>query len=150
MLLSLVPSLSVDMTIVPQVRFSDSKAEIDVDRLQELFNLGAFWGQNRKVEDLQTAIENSQVAVSMWDGDKLVGIARATSDGVFRATIWDVVIHPDYRGFGFGKTLVEKLLANSFMCRVERIYLTTTYQQKFYEKLGFQLNTTSTMVLLRQ
>jgi N-acetylglutamate synthase-like GNAT family acetyltransferase len=150
MLVSPVPSLSVDMTIVPQVRFSDSKAEIDVYQLQDLFNLGAFWGQNRKVEDLQTAIDNSQVAVSMWDGGKLVGIARATSDGVFRATIWDVVIHPDYRGFGFGKALVENLLANPFMCRVERIYLTTTYQQKFYEKLGFQLNTTSTMVLLRQ
>jgi len=30
---------------------------------------------------------------------------------------------------------------------VERVYLMTTYQQGFYEKIGFQTNNSTTMVL---
>jgi N-acetylglutamate synthase-like GNAT family acetyltransferase len=33
------------------------------------------------------------------------------------------------------------------MQKVERVYLMTTHQQEFYEKIGFQVNKTTTMVL---
>jgi len=33
------------------------------------------------------------------------------------------------------------------MNRVERVYLTTTHQQRFYEQIGFQKNSSTTMVL---
>ncbi len=36
------------------------------------------------------------------------------------------------------------------MNRVERVYLTTTHQQSFYERIGFELNSSSTMVLYNQ
>ena len=31
-------------------------------------------------------------------GSQLVGLARATSDHAFNATIWDVLVDPDYQG----------------------------------------------------
>ena len=31
-------------------------------------------------------------------GSKLVGLARCTSDGAFNATIWDVLVDPEYQG----------------------------------------------------
>ncbi|MDB9312552.1 GNAT family N-acetyltransferase [Spirulina sp. CS-785/01] len=109
--------------------------------------MGAFWAADRNLEDLQIAIANSDPVISVWDDDKLIGFARATSDGVFRATIWDVVIHPDYQGLGLGRKLVETLISHPKMNRVERTYLMTTYQQSFYERIGFQENGTTTMVL---
>jgi len=36
------------------------------------------------------------------------------------------------------------------MCRVERVYLMTTYKQSFYERIGFQPNASTTMVLENQ
>jgi N-acetylglutamate synthase-like GNAT family acetyltransferase len=36
------------------------------------------------------------------------------------------------------------------MSKVERIYLMTTHQQSFYERIGFAKNGTTTMVLHQQ
>ncbi len=134
----------------PQIQFREHHhAEIDLDQLQNLFDIAAFWAKGRTIKDLSIAIANSKPVISVWDGKKLIGFARATSDGIYRATIWDVVIHPDYQGTGLGSKLVETVLSHPQM-QVERVYLMTTYQQKFYEKIGFQTNNTTTMVLYNQ
>ena len=132
------------------IQFCDRKSQIDYYQLQELFHLGAFWAQDRKIEDWEVAIANSDPIISVWDSNRLIGFARATSDGVYRATIWDVVIHPDYRGTGLGRKLVETVLSHPRMSRVERVYLMTTHQQSFYERIGFDRNSSTTMVLHNQ
>lgn len=128
---------------------SDRSSEIDLYQLQNLFNIAAFWAKGRSIEDLGIAIANSEPVISVWDGERLIGFARATSDGIYRATIWDVVIHPEYQGNGLGIKLVETILSHPRM-QVERVYLMTTNQQAFYEKIGFQTNSTTTMVLYNQ
>ena len=132
------------------IQFCDRKSVVDLTQLQALFKLGAFWATERKIEDLNIAIENSEPVISVWDSQKLVGFARATSDGIYRATIWDVVIDPNYRGAGLGRKLVQTVLSHPRMNRVERVYLTTTHQQSFYERIGFEVNSSSTMVLYNQ
>ena len=117
-----------------------------LEQLRSLLNQSAFWAKGRRLEDLETAIAHSHPVFSLWDQTQLIGFARATSDGIFRATIGDVVIHPQYRGMGLGRQLLEQLLAHPHMCQVERVYLMTTYQQKFYEKMGFAANSSDTMV----
>jgi N-acetylglutamate synthase-like GNAT family acetyltransferase len=130
-----------------QIQFCYDKTRLDCYQLLHLFQLSAFWAKDRKIEDLEIAIANSNPVVTVWDQEKLIGCARATSDGVYRATIWDVVIHPDYQGFGLGRKLVETVLSHPHVNRVERVYLMTTHQQNFYEKIGFKCNQTTTMLL---
>ncbi|MDX2256438.1 MAG: GNAT family N-acetyltransferase [Pseudanabaenaceae cyanobacterium bins.39] len=132
------------------IRFSDRQDDVDIVQLQELFKIGAFWAKERSLDDMAIAIANSNPVVTVWDRDRLIGHARATSDGIFRATIWDVVIDPNYRGAGLGRKLVQTVLAHPHVCRVERVYLMTTHQQKFYEQIGFHNNTTSTLVLFNR
>ena len=132
------------------IQFCDSKSRLDLDQLQVLFRLGAFWAKDRSIEDFSIAIANSEPVVSVWDRERLIGFARATSDGIYRATIWDVVIHPEYRGAGLGRKLVETVLSHPRMNRVERVYLMTTHQQSFYERIGFECNSSTTMVLDNQ
>jgi len=129
------------------IRFCDRREEVDLFQLQELLRINAFWAKDRTLEGLRIAIANSNPVVTVWDGEQLIGHARATSDVVYRATIWDVVMHSGYRGTGLGTKLVETLLAHPRVCHVERVYLMTTHQQKFYEHIGFELNTSSTLVL---
>jgi ribosomal protein S18 acetylase RimI-like enzyme len=130
------------------IRFGDRKADIDLHQLQALYNKSAFWAIDRQIEDLQIAIDRSEPVISVWDKDDLIGFARATSDGIYRATIWDVIIDPNYQRLGLGRKLVETVLNYPCMKRVERIYLSTTYQQSFYERLGFEINSSTTMVLV--
>jgi ribosomal protein S18 acetylase RimI-like enzyme len=133
---------------VQSIRFCDRHIDIDIQQLQELLNRSAFWAIDRRVEDLQVAIDRSEPVVSAWDQDKLIGFARATSDGIYRAAIWDVAIDPDYQRLGLGRKLVATVLAHPYMQRVERIYLFTTHHQRFYERLGFVTNSSTAMVLI--
>jgi N-acetylglutamate synthase-like GNAT family acetyltransferase len=129
------------------IQFCGDKSKVDLYKLKELYNITAFWAQERNIEDLKTAIANSNPVVTVWHDDRLIGCARSTSDGVYRATIWDVVIHPDYQGVGLGRKLVETVISHPVLNRVERVYLMTTHQQKFYQRIGFEENQTKTMVL---
>jgi GNAT superfamily N-acetyltransferase len=131
----------------PVIEFRQRKSDIDLEQLQQLFNNHAFWARHRRLDDLRLAIEHSDPTISMWDGERLIGFARATSDGVYRAMIWDVVIDESYRGLGLGRQLVQTLIEHPKLAGVERVYLTTSHQQHFYERLGFVRNDTATMIL---
>jgi ribosomal protein S18 acetylase RimI-like enzyme len=74
---------------------------------------------------------------SAWDGQRLVGFARVLTDGVYRATLWDVVVHPDYQGRGVGEELVNRVLTHPVLSTVEKFWLNTRDKSAFYEKFGF-------------
>ncbi|MEO0828677.1 MAG: GNAT family N-acetyltransferase [Cyanobacteria bacterium J06639_16] len=130
-----------------QFQFSQSLTSEDLQQLQGLFQRAAFWAKERSSEDLAIAIANSNPVVTVWNGDRMIGFSRATSDGIYRATIWDVVIDPDYQGAGLGRKLVQTVLSHPHVNRAERVYLMTTHQQQFYKRIGFEENQTTTMVL---
>jgi N-acetylglutamate synthase-like GNAT family acetyltransferase len=125
----------------------DLSQPLDMQQLLALFQVAAFWARDRRLEDLERAIAHSNPVVSAWQDQQLVGFARAISDGVYRATIWDVVVHPDHQSKGIGRNLVETVLSHPHVNRVERVYLMTTFQEKFYERVGFRRNSSTTMVL---
>jgi ribosomal protein S18 acetylase RimI-like enzyme len=129
------------------IEFRHRKSDIDLEQLKRLFDVNAFWAKDRRIEDLRIAIEHSDPTISMWDGELLIGFARATSDGIYRAMTWDVVIDESYRGLGLGRQLVDTLITHPNLINVERVYLTTSHQQNFYERLGFVRNDTATMIL---
>jgi ribosomal protein S18 acetylase RimI-like enzyme len=129
------------------VRLRDRREDVDLTQLMGLYKLAAFWAKDRRPEEMAIAIAHSNPVITAWDGALMMGFARATSDGIYRATIWDVVVHPDYQGAGIGRKLVETILSHPHVSHVERVYLMTTNQQRFYEKIGFEENATTTMVL---
>ena len=107
-------------------------------KLQRLLDQHAFWAQGRSLGDLRRMLAGSAAVVSLWRGRRLVGFGRASSDGVFRAVLWDVVIPEDLQGQGLGRQLVEALLNTPQLQEVERVYLMTTNSAGFYKQLGFQ------------
>ena len=52
----------------------------------------------------------SAIFVGAWEGERLIGFARAVSDGRFRAYIEDVVIHTAHQRTGIGRDVVKRLL----------------------------------------
>jgi N-acetylglutamate synthase-like GNAT family acetyltransferase len=83
-------------------------------------------------------LRGSAAAVTAWEGRRLVGFGRATSDGAYRAVLWDVVVADSHQGQGVGRSLVETLLDHPALRRTERVYLMTTESSGFYERLGFR------------
>ncbi len=91
-------------------------------------------------------LSNSEAVVTAWKrqpgelgrAKELVGFGRATSDGLFRAVLWDVVVASSHRGQGIGRVVVNALLETPALIKVERVYLMTTRGQRFYRQLGFR------------
>ena len=69
---------------------------------------------------------------------RLIGMARATSDHAFNATIWDVVLAPEFQGQGLGKALCEQLIRTLLARDIGNITLFADGAVvPFYKNLGF-------------
>jgi len=89
----------------------------------------------RTPEELRQSFENSAVVAFARDGDRVIGKARALSDGVCNAYVVDVWTHSDYRRRGIATRLM-RLLEEGL--DGQHIYLFTDDAEAFYRSLGYQ------------
>ncbi|WP_414052748.1 GNAT family N-acetyltransferase [Macrococcus animalis] len=115
----------------------------DYQQLVEVYHSVGWMGHDLiKVEQV---FNNSTHMIVAKDKESIIGFARALSDGVFNAAIYDVVVHPNYQGHGIARNLVQQLLDQfeSLSC----IHLiSTTGNEEFYKRLGFKKLTTAMAV----
>jgi ribosomal protein S18 acetylase RimI-like enzyme len=123
--------------------FFSTEREIDLYELEELCD-SVGWAR-RPLRKVKKAIEFSFLVASMWEvrgtRRRLIGFARATSDHAFNATIWDVVVHPNYQSKGCGKALMKFLIKRLRSEDISNITLFADPQViDFYRRLGFVLD----------
>jgi len=123
---------------------------LPVRDLQQLLQEHTFWGRGRSITDLRLMLRGSAAVVSLWKKNELVGFGRASSDGVYRAVLWDVVVKDELQGHGNGRLIVEALLNHDAIKNTERIYLMTTNQQGFYEQIGFEQQTNQKLMIINR
>ncbi|KAL6988221.1 putative acetyltransferase tap2 [Sarracenia purpurea var. burkii] len=140
---------------IEQIIFS-SGGDVDVYDLQALCDKVGW--PRRPLSKLAAALKNSYMVAALHsirkspgtvylesylaeenDQRKLIGMARATSDHAFNATIWDVLVDPNYQGQGLGKALIEKLIRALLQKDIGNITLFADSQVvEFYRNLGFE------------
>jgi ribosomal protein S18 acetylase RimI-like enzyme len=123
--------------------FFSSERAIDLYELEELCD-AVGWAR-RPLRKVRTAIDHSFLVVSMWEvrgnRKRLIGFARATSDHAFNATIWDVVVHPEFQSKGLGKELMRYIIRKLRSEDISNITLFADPQVvDFYHRLGFVLD----------
>lgn len=94
-------------------------------------------------------LSHTDLALSAWDGEHLIGFGRVLTDYVYRASIWDVIVDPDYQGQDIGTQIMQRILEHPSLKRVELFWLCTRDKQSFYEKLGFTSKEQTGMVWVR-
>ena len=119
-----------------------------LEKLQVLFNQNTLWARNRTIDQIKKMLENSNVIITLWNKKNLVGFGRATTDQVYRAVLWDVVVSKDLQRVGLGKVIVEELLKDKKINSAEKVYLMTTDSKDFYKQLGFKVNTNQSLMML--
>nr|ARO91401.1 conserved hypothetical plastid protein [Rhodochaete parvula]ASK39705.1 GCN5-like N-acetyltransferase [Rhodochaete parvula] len=134
--------------LINSVKYQDELINIYVSKnkninLNDLEKLCDSVGwMRRPIKKVKIAIKNSFLVLSLFqkleDENRLIGFARATSDYTFNATIWDVVIHPEFQGQGLGSALVCQIIKE---LRYEEINTITLFADPevvtFYKSLGF-------------
>ncbi len=119
-------------------------------QLQSFLNKNTFWAKGRNKQQICKMLSHSTVVISLWHHNQLIGFGRATSDLVFRAVLWDVVIASEHQGLGMGKLIIEAILKNKKIKSVEKIYLMTTNCSEFYKQLGFKINNNQSLLILKK
>jgi GNAT superfamily N-acetyltransferase len=108
-----------------------------VDALVELYR-HSYWAGGRRKADVVKMLKHTPLTLSAWDGPRLVGFCRVLTDFVYRAGLYDVIVHEDYRGRGVGKLLVDRVMTHPKLRRVERWFLSTRDKHTFYEQFGWR------------
>lgn len=100
-----------------------------------LYDSAGWWPERQEQEITQ--VLDSGPAVGAWDGELLVGFARAVSDHHFRAYIEDMIVHSDYQHMGVGNLLLGRLME-----ALEHVNTVSLFCEPglipFYEHYGFR------------
>jgi len=90
-------------------------------------------------EQVQRALDKSDYIITASVDGMTVGMARFISDGT-QILVMDVVVHPDYQGYGIGKGLMEQMReyieSTEYDCMLVNL-LTDDSKIGFYAKLGY-------------
>ena len=118
-----------------------------LNKLQKLLDRNAIWAKNRTITDLKKCLANSDVIVSLWVGNEIVGFGRALTDGIYRGVLWDIVIDQNHQGKGFGTLIVQNLLSSKKIKNTKKLYLMTTNKKLFYSQFNFEAVTTQNLLV---
>ena len=110
--------------------------DVDIQQLQALYQ-HAPWATGRDLDGIKQMLSNTDYVFSARDGRRLAGFARVLTDRIYRATLWDVVVHPDYQGQGVGESLMKTILSHPVLSKIQKFWLNTRDKQAFYERFGF-------------
>jgi len=107
---------------------------------EQVIKLYKHAGLPRPVEDkerIAKIYEHSNLVVTAWDGDQLVGVARTLSDFAWSSYLADLAVNPDYKQSGIGKKLIqltkEKAGEQSMI-----LLLSVPTAMEYYPKVGFE------------
>jgi ribosomal protein S18 acetylase RimI-like enzyme len=109
---------------------------ISAAELSQVFASSGIKRPYQDLERLQKMIENADMLVSAWDGEQLVGIARAVTDFVYCCYLSDLAVNQDYQRLGIGKQLVERL-KETLGPEVSLVLLSAPTAVEYYPRIGF-------------
>nr|WMP11733.1 Uncharacterized N-acetyltransferase Ycf52 [Laurencia australis]WMP11944.1 Uncharacterized N-acetyltransferase Ycf52 [Laurencia australis] len=120
--------------------YSSTDKDVNLHDLEKLCD-SVGWVK-RPIKKVKIAIDNSFLIIAIFyykeDKKNLIGFARATSDESFNATIWDVVIHPEFQGKGLGKALMQETIKQLRYHDISTITLFADPEViQFYKGIGF-------------
>ena len=125
--------------------------DFDADAFFSLWS--SVWDGCPSREQAALAIENSIDRVGVYDGSKIVAVARMIGDRGMCYYIKDVIVHPAYQGRGIGKMMIGELLqfirengVPGTDIAVELCAMPDKMQ--FYAKFGFEANEAQRMRMM--
>ena len=87
-------------------------------------------------ERIRKMYEGSNLIVTAWDQDKLVGVSRSITDWAWSCYLADLAVDPAYQTSGIGRKLIE-LTKQKVGEEVMILLLSVPTAMTYYPKVGF-------------
>lgn len=117
------------------VTFSEQR-DISIEQILPIYEANG-WSSAQKPQALHQALLNSHGLVSAWEGDLLIGIGNAISDGFLVVYYPHLLVHPDYQGQGIGQKIMDRL-KQRYKAMHMHMLVADSEAVQFYEKCGFE------------
>ncbi len=118
------------------VEVSTDRSRLDVAMVHAFLANQSYWVPGISRANVENCIKHSLCFGVYVDG-RQVAFARVVTDYVRFAHVLDVFVLEEYRGRGFGKLLVAKMLAHPDLSTIIRFTLGTPDAQGLYAQFGF-------------
>jgi ribosomal protein S18 acetylase RimI-like enzyme len=112
-------------------------ARIEPHQLADVFKAS---GIRRPIDDLnrlKKMLDNSNLLVTAWDGEKLIGVARALTDYAYSCYLSDLAVDKDYLDNGIGQDLVSEIQKH-IGDESNLLLIASPELIDYYPKLGFE------------
>lgn len=116
------------------ITFSERR-DIAIEQILPIYESND-WSSAQKPQALHQALLNSHTLVSAWDGERLVGIGNAISDGFLVVYYPHLLVSLEYQGQGIGRRIVE-ILQGRYEGMHMQMLVAKHEAIAFYEKCGF-------------
>lgn len=113
---------------------SDRREDVDIPRAHALLST-TYWAENRSVDAFITACDHS-INFSLFIDGELAAFARVVTDYATMFYIGDVIVAPEYRGRGFSKELLGRIMEDARFNFALGMLLTGD-AHTLYERFGF-------------
>jgi len=111
-----------------------------IPRASQIISLYDSSGINRPTRDparIEKMYENSNLVISAWDGERLVGIARSLTDFCYCCYLSDLAVRQEYKIQGIGKKLIA-LTQEQIGKQTTLLLLSAPAAMDYYPKAGFE------------
>lgn len=124
-----------------------------IRQIEELYRAQEWWQQDddERSQLIPRLIAGSHCFVAALEGEDIVGMGRAISDGVSDAYIQDLTVRSDRRNQGIGRRILQTLLERLHADRLHWIGLIAEPgSYSLYRRSGFQAMPDSVPMLMNQ
>jgi predicted N-acetyltransferase YhbS len=94
---------------------------------------------------IERMFQEADLTVSAWDGETLVGLARALTDFAYCCYLSDLAVDASYQKQGIGKQIVETL-RSELGDAVTLILVSAPAATAYYPRVGFEKSETAYLI----
>ena len=121
---------------MPPLTISTDKTELDVPAIHHFLSTQSTWAIGIPLATVQRAIDHSLCFGGHIDG-RQIAFARVVTDYATFAYLVDVYVLDDYRGRGYGRQLMDAVMAHPDLQGLRRFMLATSTAHGLYARYGF-------------
>lgn len=114
-----------------------NNARISPEQLADVFRRS---GIRRPIEDpprMAAMLAHANLLVTAWDGERLIGVARALTDFSYCCYLSDLAVDLQYQKGGIGRTLVNQV-REAIGEKSMLLLLAAPEAMQYYPKIGFE------------
>ncbi len=108
----------------------------DVEAIRALYAASPLRRPIHDPERIRRMFESSNVVISAYAEDRLVGVLRGWTDFVFDGYVCDLAIHPEFQKAGVGRRLLD--LAQGLGEGIQWILVASPLARDYYSHLGWE------------